>query len=75
MIELCHLNVRHFVIEGCSHLTNGCITKCGCIGLMLFHYLSCMGAIKCNINTIEFVLCMQSGALVANCATVHYRHP
>ena len=55
MIELRHLDVRHFVTEECSIPANGCATKCGCLGLMLFHYLSCMGAIVCAINTIGFV--------------------
>ena len=32
------MDVRHFVILECSHLANGCITKCGCIGLLLFRY-------------------------------------
>ena len=54
-IELCHLDVLHFVIEE----SPSCTTKCGCIGLMLFHYLSCLGAIICNIN-ICFGICMQS---------------
>ena len=47
--------VRHFVNEECSHLANGCTTTCGCIGLILFCYLSCPGAIICDINTIGFV--------------------
>ena len=45
MIELRHMDVRHFVITECRHLTNGCTIKCGCIALMLFCYLSCLGAI------------------------------
>ena len=53
MIELRHMDVRHFVIIECSHLANGCTTKCGCIGLMLFfHDLSCLGEITRDINTI-----------------------
>ena len=44
MIELCHLEVRHFVIEECSHLANCCTTRCACIGFKLFRYLSCLGA-------------------------------
>ena len=55
MIELCHLDVRHFVIEESCHIANGCTTKCGCIGLMLFRYLSCLGTVICNINTVGFV--------------------
>ena len=37
MIELRHMGMmgaRHFVIIECSHLANGCATKCGCIGLV-----------------------------------------
>ena len=26
--------------------------QCGCIGLMLFRYLSCLDAIQCDINTM-----------------------
>ena len=49
------MDVRHFVIIESSHLANGCTIKCGCIGLMLFRSLSCMGEIMCDINTIGFV--------------------
>ena len=36
MIELRHLDVRHFVIEECRRdLANGCTAKRGCIGLMM----------------------------------------
>ena len=50
-IELRHMGVRHFVI-----IQNGCTTKCGCIGLTLFCYLSCLVvAIICDITTIGFV--------------------
>ena len=52
MIELRHLEVPHFVIEERSHLANCCTTRCGCIGFMLFRYLSCLGAIICDINTL-----------------------
>ena len=52
MIELRHMDARHFVIIECSDLANGCTIECGCIGLMLFRYLSCLGAIICDINTI-----------------------
>ena len=55
MIELRHMDVRHFVIMDCSHLANGCTIKYGCIGLIIFCYLSCLGAILCDINTIRFV--------------------
>ena len=61
MIELRHMDVCDFVIIDCSDLANVCTIKCGCIGLMLFSYLSCLGAIICNINTIGFVsVCIQS---------------
>ena len=36
------MDTRHFVILECRHLANGCVLKCGCIGLMLFHNLSCL---------------------------------
>ena len=42
------------IIE-CRHLANGCVFKCGCIGLMLFHNLSCLDTIICYINTIGIV--------------------
>ena len=61
MIELRHLDVSHFVIEECSHLANGCTTKCGCIGLILFRYILCLGAIICDV----------CNALLASCAAVH----
>ena len=35
MIELGHLDVRHFEIEECRHLSNGCTAKCGCIGFYI----------------------------------------
>ena len=57
MIELRHLDDSLFVIEECRHLANGCTTKCGCIGLMLFRYPSCLGAIICVINAIAFNAC------------------
>ena len=38
MIELRHMDVRHFVIIVCSHLANGRTIKCGYIGLMIFRY-------------------------------------
>ena len=64
------------------HLANGCTIKCVCIGLMLFRYLSCLGAIN-DINTIGFCsvhvyacivsvhvyACIVCDALVAICAT------
>ena len=56
MIELRHMDVRHFMIIQCSHLANTCTIKCGCIGLMLFSYPSCLVAIICVIITIGFVL-------------------
>ena len=39
------MDIRHFVILECRHLANGCILTCGCIGLMLFRNLSCLGTI------------------------------
>ena len=74
MVELCHMDIHHFVIEECRHLANGCAIKCGCIGLVLFRYLSSVGATICDINTIGFVsvyACRVCDALVASCATVH----
>ena len=60
------MDVRHFVIIACSHLANGCTIKCGCIGLMLFRYLSCLSAILC------FGICMLvCDSLVESCATAH----
>ena len=73
MIEIHHLDVRHFAIEHVRHLANGCAVKCGCIGLTLFRYLS-HGTIICEINIIVFVsvyACRACDALVASCATVH----
>ena len=70
--QLSHLDTRHFVIIECRHLANGCVLKCGCIGLMLFHNLSCLDTIICYINTIGIVpayACNVCDALVASCAT------
>ena len=53
--QLRHLDTRHFVILECRHLANGCVLKCGCIGLMLFHNLSCLDTIICYINTVGIV--------------------
>ena len=64
------MDVRHFVIEECRHLVNGCTIKCGSIVLMLFRYLSCLGAIICDITTIGFVsvyACRVYNALVVSC--------
>ena len=49
------MDIRHFVILECRHLANGCVLKCGCIGLMLFRNLSYLGTILCYINTIGIV--------------------
>ena len=49
------MDIRHFVILECRHLANGCVLKRGCIGLMLFRNLSCLGTIICYINTIGIV--------------------
>ena len=74
MIDPRHMDIRHFVIIECSHLANGCTIKCGCIDLMLFPYLSRLGAIICDINTIGYVSVYARrvcDALVASCATAH----
>ena len=72
MIELRHIDARHFVIIECRHLAKGCGLKFICIGLMLFRKLSCLGTIICYINTIGIVpvyACKVCDALVASCAT------
>ena len=58
MTELRHRDARHFVIIECSHLVNDCTIKCGCIGLMLFRYLSCLSAIICDIATTNLAVCV-----------------
>ena len=70
--QLSHLDTRHFVIIECRHLANGCVLKYGCIGLMLFHNLSCLDTIICYIHTIGIVpayACTVSDDFVASCAT------
>ena len=70
--QLSHLDTRHFVIIECRLLANGCVLQCGCIGLMLFHNLSCLDTIIYYINTIGIVpayACNVCDALVASCAT------
>ena len=70
--QLRHLDTHHFVILECRHLANGCVLKCGRIGLMLFRNLSCLGTIICYINTIGIVpacACNVCDALVASYAT------
>ena len=72
MIELCHMDVCHFVIIECSHLANCRTIKCGCISLMLFHYLPCLSAIICDIIPKGFLsvyVRRVCDALVASCAT------
>ena len=68
MIELRHFDVRHYVIEECRHLANGCTTK---MGLHRFDINSIstimLYAIIRDINTIGFVSAY--AALVASCAT------
>ena len=62
------------MILECRHLANGCVLKCGCIGLTLFWNLSCLGTIICYINTIRIVPAYAFNvcdALVASCANVH----
>ena len=70
--QLRHMDTRHFVILECRHLAHGCVLKCGCIGLMLFHNLSCLDTITCYINNILIVpayACNVCDALVESCAT------
>ena len=55
MKHLRHMDARHFVILECRHLANGCVLKCGCIGLMLFRNISCLGIIICYINSIGII--------------------
>ena len=72
MIKLRHMDASYFVIIGCSHLETGCTIKCGCIGLMLFRNLPCLGTIRYYINIIGIVpvyACKVCDALVASCAT------
>ena len=45
LIELRHFEVCYLLIEECRHLASGCATKCDCIGLMLFRYLSYVWAL------------------------------
>ena len=74
MNELRHLDDCHFVFKESRHLANVCTTTCGCIGMMLFRYLSRLGATICDV-TIWFVsvyVCRVCDALVASCPTVHY---
>ena len=73
MIELRHNDARHFVFLECRHLAKGCGLQFGCIGLMLFRNLSCLGTIICCINTRVIVLvyaCKVCDDLVASCATI-----
>ena len=64
------MDARRCVIVECRHLAKGCVLKCGCIGLMLFRNISCLGTIMCYINTIGIVpACNVCDALVASCAT------
>ena len=48
--HLRHMDIAHFVILDCRHLANGCVLKCGCIGVVLFSNISCLGTIICYIN-------------------------
>ena len=77
MIELRHLVMddRHFVIEECRHLANDCTTKCGCIGLKLFRYLSCLGAIICDIDRICFGVHAESVTLWLQAVQPFTRRP
>ena len=70
--QLRHMDIRHFVILECRHLSNGCVLKCRCIGLMLLRNISCLGTLICYINTIGIVpayACNVCDALVASYAT------
>ena len=72
------MDTRHFMILECRHLANGCVLKCGCIGWMLFQYLSCLGTIICYVNTIGIVpayyyACNVCDVLVASYATTGQR--
>ena len=75
MKQLRHMDTRHFVIIECRHLVNGCVLKCGYIGLMLFRNLSCLGTIICYINIIGIIPAYACNVLnvcdafVANSAT------
>ena len=70
--QLRHMDIRHFVILECRrHLANGCVLKCGCIGLMLFRNLSCLGTIICYkyaIGIVPAYACNVCDALVASYA-------
>ena len=63
------------------HLANGCVLKCGCLSLMLFLNLSCLGTIICYINTIGIVQVYTCNvlnvcdALVLNSATSMRQNP
>ena len=50
-VELCHLDVLHFVIEECRHLANDCTAQFDVISLSII----CVGATICDINTVGFV--------------------
>ena len=70
--QLSHLDTRHFVIIEYRHLASGCVLQCGCIGLMLFHNLSCLDTTICYTNTIGIVpayACNVCDSLVASTTT------
>ena len=75
MKQLLNMDTRHFVILEFRHLANGCVLKCGCIGLMLFRNISCLGTIICYINIIGIIpayacnVLIICDALVSNSAT------
>ena len=64
------MDTRHFVIIECRHLAKGFALKCGCIGLILFRNLSCLGTIIIDtIGIVPVYACKVCDALVASCAT------
>ena len=67
------MDVHHFVIEESRHLVNGCTTKCGCIGLMLFCNISCLDTIICNkmLQDLFWYMPADCDTLVTSCATLH----
>ena len=76
MIELRHIDVRQFLIEECTHIANGCITKCGCIGLIIFRNLSCLGAITGTYYRICFgIMNAESVTLWLQVVQPFTRHP
>ena len=77
MIEIRHLDVRHFVIQECRHLANGC--NCIQMWLQRFDVISLSIIMSCRNNmrynySVGFVsvhTCKACDALIASCAAVH----